>query len=309
MQAFKIKSGGKVLDYRRSEILDLDEVKRDLSKKFDLIDIRQPGRHVIASINKNGHECILKLASTEGIGARTKIEEIWNNEFNKYSTRQNFKVPKTIESGYYQGLYYLIVEKFNGIHLSTLRGGNNIISKHIENIIGFSEYIQGLPLKIPNEDLIEAGTAQEWFVEKTKSWYEGISPQVTKDCSVNKLLEVVEDGAGYLSEKPRHGDFTPWHIMALENGELVLIDGEHAHSHGVEYYDIAYFIQRVFSVIDRRDQAEEVLNNLKKRNCNIDKLKTVLASRAVGGFLDEYLSPVPNYEKAKEFSDFVMLLN
>lgn len=306
MQAFKIKKGNNVFDYRKSEVLDLDEVRRDFSKKFNVLDIRQPGRHVILTISKGGQEYILKLASTEGIGVRTEVEARWNNEFNKHSNSVNFRVPKNIDEGYYNGLYYLITEKFFGTHLSTLRGGINKISNHIEEIVGFANHIQNLPLDIPNNDLIDAPNAQEWFVKKTKNWYESVSPLVIRDYGVDKLLEIVENGSGKLLEKPRHGDYTPWHIMSLGENKLALIDGEHAHSHGVEHYDIAYFLQRVFAVIDRRDQTEEVLNNLKETNVDINKLKIVLTSRAIGGYLDEFLSPVPNYEKAKEFSDFVL---
>lgn len=305
MQAFKVKKDGKVLDYRRAEPLNLDTVRKYFSKKFDVVDVRQPGRHVIIAVEKNAYEYIIKLASTEGIGARTETEKVWNEEFNKHSKSKDFRVPNNLDDGYYNGLYYLIVEKFEGDHLSTLRGGNNSIGNHIDGVVAFSEYIQTLPLTIPNNDLIATNSHQEWFVEKTKSWLENIGLKTIQKYNIDQVFELVRKGALDLLEKPRHGDFTPWHLIALDGGGLGLIDGEHAHSHGVEYYDIAYFIQRVFSVIDRRDLAEQVLENIKTKKFDMDKLKIVLLSRAIGGFCDEYLSPVPNYEKAQEFSDFV----
>lgn len=306
MQAFKIKKGGKILDYRRAEVLDLDMVRKDLSKKFEIKDIRQPGRHIIATVNKGGKDYILKLSSTEGIGARTEVESIWNNQFNKFSKSDIFRVPKNLEEGHYNGLYYLVLEKFRGPHLSTLRGENNIVDECLEKIIEFANHIQTLPLNIPNNDLIVEENAQKWFVAKTKSWYENVPIDIRKEYQMDKLLDLVEKGASNLSEKPRHGDFTPWHMMSLDGGGLGLIDGEHAHSQGIENYDIAYFIQRVFAVIDRRDQAERTIDVLKSKNYNVAKLRTVLASRAIGGFTDEFLAPVPNYKKAQEFSEFVM---
>lgn len=309
MDAFKIKKGGKVLDYRQSLALDLDSVRYDFSKKYKVLSVRQPGRHVIIEIDKNGQEYIIKLASTEGIGARTEGEKLWNEEFNKYSKTEEFRVPKNLEDGYYNGLYYLVTEKFKGDHLSTLRGENNMIDEFIDRIIAFSEHIQNLPLNIESRDLIEHNNAQGWFVEKTQNWLKTLSPDVIDEYRVNKLMEMVKEGSSKLLEKPRHGDFTPWHMIALKDG-LGLIDGEHAHSHGVEYYDIAYFIQRVFSVINRKDQAvtivEKLLSNGKS---NINKLKIVLLSRAIGGFCDEFLSPVPNFKKAQEFADFVQKLS
>ncbi|MBI4091839.1 MAG: phosphotransferase [Candidatus Levybacteria bacterium] len=308
MQAFKIKKNGRILDYLKTEIIDLDKIRAHFSKKFEVKDIRQPGRHIIANIIKGGKKYILKLASTEGIGARTESEALWNKEFNKYSKSDIFRVPKNLDEGYYQGLYFLIIEKFNGPHLSTLRGGNNIVDEYIEKIIDFSEHIQTLPLNIPVNDAIEESDAGKWFVAKSKSWYVNIDSDVVNKYNVDRLLQIVEAGASKLAEKPRHGDFTPWHMIALENGGIGLIDGEHAHSQGIEYYDIAYFIQRLFAVIDRRDQAEKILDELKKRKYGMAKLKTVLASRAIGGFNDEFMAPVPNYEKAQEFSEFIRAL-
>ena len=308
MGAFKIVKNGKILDYRRSEVLDLDKIRRDFSKKFEVVDVRQPGRHIIITIGKNGREYIIKLATTEGIGARSETEKIWNDEFNKYSKSLDFRVPNNLGDGNYCGLYYLIIEKFDGPHLSTLRGGNNTVSKLIDKIIDFSELIQNLPLNIPNNDLIEEKNPQKWFVEKTNSWREAIPNNVVEKYNIDTLFGSVKNGAAKLSEKVRHGDFTPWHMIALSNGGIGLIDGEHAHSHGVEGYDIAYLIQRVFAVIDRRDQAEDIFKKIKNRKGDIEKLKTVLKSRAIGGFCDEYLAPVPNYEKAKEFADWVQKL-
>lgn len=306
MNAFKIRaSDGRVLDYLKSQELDLDKIRTHFSKEYQIKDLRQPGRHVIATVNKNNTDYILKLSSTEGVGVRTETEALWNDEFNKFSKNSAFRVPKNLDDGYYEGLYYLLMEKLEGEHLSTLRGENYIADKYIDAIVEFSELIQNLPLDIPSDDVIELENHQEWFVAKTKSWYENINEEITKQFELDKLMKSIEEGSRELKEKPRHGDFTPWHMITLKNGGLGLIDGEHAHSHGVEYYDIAYFIQRVFSVLNRREEAEKIVGKLLERKYDLDKLKTVLISRAIGGFNDEFLTPVPNYKRAQEFTEFI----
>ncbi len=54
--------------------------------------------------------------------------------------------------------------------------------------------------------------------------------------------------------------------------------------------------------------AQKILAELKKRNYNLPKLQTVLASRAIGGFLDESLKPQPNYFYCEDFQKWVLNL-
>lgn len=306
--AFKIKKDEKILDYRKAATLDIDKVKKHFGQKFNLIDLKQENRHVIGTIEYKSKNYILKLSTTEGIGARTETEKLWNDEFNKYSRNRLLRVPINFEDGYYEGLYYIIIEKFEGPLLSTLHGENDIIGRNIETIIDFSEYIQTLQLNVPVKDMIQASNAQEWFVEKTKSWLGSINIKIIQEYKILQLWNIVQESSKALIEKPRHGDFTPWHMMALENGGIGLIDGEHAHSHGVEHYDISYFMQRVYSVLNKKELAEQVLSKILTRDYSKDKIKTVLASRAIGGFLDESFKDEPKYKIANEFSEWVLKL-
>lgn len=109
-----------------------------------------------------------------------------------------------------------------------------------------------------------------------------------------------------MKNQSRHGDFAPWHLIKLNTNQLALIDGEHARSNGVEYYDIAYFIQRVFSVLGNQLLSKQILSLLLKRNYNLQKLKVILASRAIGGFLDESLKSRPNYQIANQFKSWAL---
>lgn len=97
--------------------------------------------------------------------------------------------------------------------------------------------------------------------------------------------------------------------MKLKGGQLGLIDGEHAKVNGVEYYDIGYFIQRVFSILQNPNFADNMLSLLIKSDYDVDKLQVILAARGIGGFLDESLNMSPSYATSNKFSSWVISLN
>ena len=76
----------------------------------------------------------------------------------------------------------------------------------------------------------------------------------------------------------------------------------------VELYDIGYFIQRVFAVLQNPQLAERILNMLKGKKYEIEKLIIILAARTIGGFLDESLTSSPNYFYADKFKRWTISL-
>ncbi len=307
VDAFKVIKNGKSLDYRVGGELDLSRAKHFFEQEYKVRKLWQGVRHVLGIVEQNHQQYFLKVATTEGISIRSESETLWNEQFNRLNNRTEFSVPKIIESGYFNDLLFLITDYFEGQKLSEIDGSNNNISKHLETVIDFSQNIQGLPLNIPVNDAIQNPNAQAWFIAKTKTWLNSIPENIIKRYSVQKLFGFVSEGAAELDEKPRHGDFTPWHIILVKQG-LGLIDGEHAHSHGVEYYDICYFIQRVYSVLKMPELVLKIFDELMNRKYNKEKLRTVLASRAIGGFLDESLKPAPDYQTASSFANWVQVL-
>lgn len=306
MEAFKVRKNGKILDYRAGESLDLSLVKDFFSRNYNVKRLWQEKRHVVGWVEKDGKEFFAKLSTTEGISIRSETEKVWNDEFNKYSTSQKFLAPKNLEDGHYNGLYYLVMDKFDGPFVGDSEGKNNMIEQNINDIISFSEHIHSLPLNIPINDAIQNPDHQEWFKLKTKSWLDSIPKEVVRMHDLTVLWDVVAEGSKDLSEKSRHGDFTPWHIMLLSEGKLGLIDGEHSHSHGVENYDICYFIQRVHTVLKMPELAEKIFQELLNRGYDKGKLRTVLASRAIGGFLDQSFNSNPNYNQESKFKNCVV---
>lgn len=308
MKAFEIKLNGRLLDYRKTEKLDLSNVRKFFSKKYKVKKLWQEQRHVLGIIEKDDRELFLKLAATKGIGAVTQIEYKWNEEFNRLISRKTkYWVTLNADSGYYNNLFYLITDVFEGERLAQRPQKNTLdkdFKEYMLSIIEFSELIQNLKInKLSEKDSEEY---KQWFLNKTESWYNAIPINILEGYKVNELLDIVKKGYLNLEKRPRHGDFTPWHMFKLRDGVIGLIDGEHAMQNGVEYYDIGYLIQRIYSVLQNQTFTEDILNLLRRRNYNLDKLRVVLAARAIGGFLDEYLTGNPNYSKSNEFKEWVI---
>ena len=306
--AFKIRVDGKVLDYRLGKELDLADVKNFFSKKYKVKNLWQGPRHVLGTLEKSNLKLFFKLATTEGIGAVTKNEYRWNEEFNSQIKRRgsNYWVPKNYDCGLYQNkLFFLITDKFEGEFLAKEPIKSKISETFIlaiPEIIAYSELIQKLKIKTADKKI----NRQKIFLSKTKSWLLGIPYDVQNKYDLESLYKMVEGEVGNLKAKPRHGDFTPWHMIKLKGEQLGLIDGEHAMQNGLELYDIGYFIQRVFSVLKNPKLAKDILDLLKNKKYNIQKLKCVLAARAIGGFLDESLAPKPDYSYTDKFKEWVV---
>lgn len=313
LEAFKIKAHGKILDYRLGAVLELDKVRTFFERKYKVNDIWSNGsRHILGSVEHANKNLFLKLSTTEGVSAVTEIEYNWNEQFNKLVTRDSshFWVPQNYDSGYYNNnLFYIVTDKFDGELLCALPGErkiSDVFANSIPEVIEFSELIQAL--KIQNQSSQEDLNYIEWFIKKSKSWYVGIPEKVRGQYQIYDLLKIVENGSPSLQRKARHGDFAPWHLLRIKTGELGLIDGEHVMANGVEYYDIAYFIQRVFNQVQNPNLAEKIVNQLIGRGYEIDKLKVILAARGIGGFLDDSLTPAPDYSFSNKYKNWVINL-
>lgn len=307
--AFKIKVNGRALDYRLGRALNLKEVINFFSRRYKVKKIWSGGRHVLGFLERSNKEYFIKLATSEGISALTENEYIWNGIFNSNVSRKlNYWVPKNYEAGYWKNLFYFICEKFDGNLVvdgpKPQKNQSNLIN-YFPKIIEFSEIIQALKLQ-PFNKYFDFNNSQDNFASKAKGWYESVPQSIKDRYQIETLLKLVEKNVNNLLIKPRHGDFTPWHIFKLNDRAFGLIDAEHAMATGVEYYDIGYFIQRVFSASHEEKLAGHLFDLLVKRDYKTEKLKTILLSRAIGGFLDESLVQYPNYEYHVKFKDWVL---
>lgn len=311
LNSFKIRSGTRILDYRLGENLDLNKIKIFFQEKdYQFKNLWYVGRHITGILTKGSTPYFLKISTSEGMSVVTKREYDWNDYFNKYFPKDfPFYVPKNFDKGSYRSKYfYIISEYFDGKLLcntnDTFEKSNHLI-QYIPKIIELSELIQ----KMLFVDFIGEKGKEDYrvrFINKTNSWFSDIPLAVQKKFEVKVILDIVKGWVNELTSKPRHGDFTPWHIINLKKSGLGLIDGEHALPDGVENYDICYLIQRVFSVLKNPQLAQDIYSQLLIKGYKKDKLKVVLAARAIGGFLDESLKENPDYRYANNFKDWII---
>ncbi len=308
ISAFKIKVGNQLLDYRLGGEVDLEDAIKFFEKKYKVEKIFSGGRHVLGYLQRGNKKLFLKLATSEGISAVTRTEYSWNFEFNKLVPRSKSKfwVPKNFDSGFYKNkLFYLITDRFEGDLIATTSKIKLNLKNNIDNIIEFSELIQNLKIKsLKRWDAISTSDFRKRFLLKVKTWLESLPADLVAACNIQDLLTIVENGVANLYERPRHGDFAPWHIFKLKSG-LGLIDGEHAIAGSIENYDIGYFMQRTFSVLKNPQMAQIILDRLVVKKYEIKKLRLILAARAIGGFLDEYLAG-QDYKFAVKFKDWAI---
>ncbi len=308
LKAFEVDVNGKVLDYRTAGVVDFPAVQRFFWKKYIVNKLWSGGRHVLGELEKDGRKYFLKLATTEGISAVLKNEYHWNEGFHRAVPQgtSEFRVPKNLEHGLFEErLYFLITDMFDGTLLVGKPDASvdmSVFTDTIESVVKFSEFIQTLPF----HDATETGDYRERFLLKVHAWYDLIPQDVRGKYELPALLHIVEKGAAGLKKKPRHGDFTPWHLMMLSDGKLGLIDGEHYMAAGVAYYDIGYFIQRIYSVLSKPEIAVATYAMLMESGYDAKALQVILASRAIGGFLDASFAEKPDYTMHDAFKVWVV---
>lgn len=278
----------------------------------------------------------LKLSTSKGISIVTENEAAWNDAVHQTRTRTpvgwrnrlptgDINVPKIYERGYYfmpnesrlrrekwhKSDYFYMISSYHDGPTAT----SEVAEAKIDELIDLSEKIMSLKIPMLLADSYNPGkNHQEKFLNKVLSHFQSIPQEIIYKYNLKGLLKTVENGIPNLKQASRHGDFAPWHLIldtnpySLSASPFYLIDGEHAMSQGIEYYDICYFIQRIFSVWKNKEIALKIYEKLLNRDYNKNKLKTVFAARAIGGFLDESLSPKPDYGIYEDFKKFVLVL-
>lgn len=310
--AFQVTSNGQIYDYRIGENLNLEEIKTFFKEKYAVVELHQMGRHITGILNDGSNDIFLKLATTPGIGLVTQNEYKWNEEFNKEENGSNFRVPKNITSGQFNNLFYFLAEKLDGKMVSATKDfalDEFSFPDLIPQILDLAVYVMSKNISgVGKPDVVRGITPQDWFVNKTRVWFDAIPNEIKTQNNLHTLMELVEASAVNLATKPRHGDFTPWHIMKLTSGGLGLIDGEHAMSEGVELYDIGYLIQRVHTICKRPDFAVRIFEVAEERGIDARKLKTIMSARTIGGFLDAHLAQQADLSRESEFKKWVLSL-
>ena len=121
---------------------------------------------------------------------------------------------------------------------------------------------------------------------------------------LHNLQEIAH--AGDQEVRFQHGDFVPWHLSALDDGALGLIDSEWGGVGYARFWDLAYIYHRVFTrlhapAVARRLLQEFLVQSGLDRGVLAEGLLPVLASRAVNG-LYECLASQTEWAKGREWA-------
>lgn len=116
---------------------------------------------------------------------------------------------------------------------------------------------------------------------------------------VQNAHTLVDDYSGFVTPCFQHGDFVPWHVFSVKNGNMpdqwVSFDGEHASMQKPRFYDLAYSYSRLFTASSNQVAAAEMLGQFialgeQNQEFTADEFYVafipVLMTRSMGMFLD-----------------------
>ena len=299
------KGGGK--NPVTADVLDLNKISTFLNKKgYEVVNLRQPWRHVVGKVKKDGKEFFFKIASTKEIGELTKNQIDWSEKTSK--TLKTMKVPEIKDKGEYEGLPWFTNEYIEGELLAEYvehRGkGIKELSQNLKRVALVAKEIMELSPDIssPKKTQEEMRLAEKKMIEKMDGWIELID----KKESITELRKFMTEKLPEVQFAPSFGDFVPWH-MIKGDGEIYLIDSEHAKMEWIKFYDVAYFYHRVFTKLQTPDIADEFMQTFLKlypmSNKDKETLRMILAQRLIGGYMDAQYDKATSVKLQDEMRD------
>lgn len=126
----------------------------------------------------------------------------------------------------------------------------------------------------------------------TRVWHRWLGEHYDKVANLPAAYELVQKQMPNTTMRTQHGDLTPWQMFA--NGkEWIIYDGEKAGDHLPRYNDLAYGYGRLFTRLQDREAASELLKKfLTYAPTNSAKFHEeflpVMTFRAVGMLADAY---------------------
>lgn len=258
---------------------------------FEIESIAQEWRHLHAFGKYQGKDAVFKLASTQTTSPRTQNEYNWNDAVHlvNESKHPNFTVPQNHSFGYFGKLFYFIAERFMGDPLVD-RNSNDFTRAipRIPQIARATLELENLPIppdcsfaqtkKTKRKNKIPVGHK---LLQSSTEW----ANQVPKD--LDEYLAVINKSKDFLRTSIGHGDFVIRQMYDV-NGQIGIIDGEHAGLKGPLYYDVAQFYIRLRNDHEAKNPAQEYLKELKnllqpsEQQNFWAELKPVLIQRYIG---------------------------
>lgn len=249
-----------------------------------VVRVWQPWRNVMAEMILSNRRVIFKWAGSDEVSRNIFNEADWYKKIGqRLKGVEEFGVPEIIEVGQLEGKNYFVAEYIEGRELaSKYPVEERDLSDELDRVAELNMWIMGIEGVETDFDVKDE--AEAW--KKTRLKVEGWRDKIDTD-----LKEIWKEFLRLQKVSRRgvtHGDFVPWHLFD-DKGKLVMIDAERGRGRGIRLYDVAYFYQRVFTVLKEglaRQYLKEVKMRWRFKENFEEELRPVLASRIIGGYWD-----------------------
>ena len=309
LKSFQISNGVNSYDYRLPGKINPSQLKQYFTKLgCTRIKFSPPtSRHLTGQLCHPVFGLVfLKLSTSPGMDITTRNEL----DFYRAVTNQDRTFcPRVISSGSAVGRFYYLSELLPGELLVSAPSPAADITKlqqNLDQVFSLANAVSRLTPWFGTLDQLKINSAER-FESKWRAWYSDIPQSIKKKYNLAVVAKEITHLQLNLSTTPRHGDFAPWHFMLLPGGVLKLFDGERAMSESPAGYDLAFLIQRVWSVLAKPQLAHEIYH-LATTQTLLPKVsfRACLLARSLGGFLDESLVVSPSYTRHQAFSAWVL---
>jgi hypothetical protein len=286
---------------RKEQLLDIGEIEQwlKIDLGYEVVNLKQEWRHITGRIEKDNKKYFFKMASQAEISQKTRNEVEFNDQISKITKKEKvnyFTVPEILFSGLYKDLFYFVSEYFETNVLLNKSGNDKVprydlLERNLDKIVHINLWLiscHTLRFTAENNISIEQKW-QESIVAKNDRFY-----QETSSHNLQEIKKVVDeyDGIGE-AWGLCHRDFVPWHMIE-NDGQIVLIDAEHAGNLNPMFYDTAYFFTRLYTYGKNPKLAKLFLKKIIRNLSIIGKdekffwkhFKPILATRVIGAFWD-----------------------
>lgn len=279
-------------DYRVAQAIDLEELRAYFTEfGFTVAKAEQWWRHAHGKLTRDGTQYFFKLASTPGVGARTRNEAAFYQQVGPLlHSATAFQLPNIAATGVWSEKYYYIAEFIDGPPLATRNPPD--MSRlcgwlpHIAEASALLCSVDTSGLSLPRDANGPHHDPRQYYLDKAQRWKEEVDAPI-----LDKVMEVAHELPEHIAVALGHGDFVPWHMLAERNG-FVLVDAEHTSVLTPLGYDIAYCCHRLATAVNSVEMALELIGHFRSRlpkdlHRAFDRqFRQIMALRVIGGFWD-----------------------
>jgi thiamine kinase-like enzyme len=296
------------LDFLEKGKADLPLVEKYLRKLgYDVKNLSQPYRHVVATIQKSGKTYFFKMASRPSLSAYIKNEFGWLKIVEEKGWDKNWelRIPRVYKLEKMKQLAWWIGEYVDGesadnkpeIFADVLGPTAQVVKDIISRRIN-----RKMPL-----DLLGNGTELELLKKLLNEKLESYEKRITED--ISHLSNFLRKKWDWVQVAPARGDIGAGSFIKDKSGRVWLIDWEYAGKTRVKLYDLAYFQYRLSVNIGNYEWGEEfekyfrqIYKFSEKDEKTLQWMKTY---RLVGGYNEAEGNP-EHFKKVRAWEKIVL---